>query len=594
MTGIEISGPSTVNEQEPAQFTCTGKYSDATTKQVQPVWGVDVAFASISDSGELLSDDLSADALVNITASFGGKTATASITVLDTTPTLVSLAIEGPGSVDEGMNGQFSCYATYSDESVSQIDANWSVSSTAATIDSTGLLLAGSVDADVELIVWASSGEMTAQKAVTISDVPSVVTGITISGAVFMDEGSEIQLDCIAEYSDGTSSLVAASWSENSAYATIENGLLQADDVSSDQSVTVGASYGGFADTHVVLIKYVAPTLENISISGDASVAEESTSTYVCTAHYSDGTSEPVTDVIWSESSSYASIGTSGTLTTGDVLEDESFTLTASYGGKTDSISVTILYVEPDLVSIEIAGATSVDEGEAAHYTCTGYYSDSTSKSVEPIWSVNSSNALIGAGGWLTVQDIAASETVLVSALLDGVPDSLSVTLNYVAPSVVVTGIWIDGPSEMNELSSITLSCKAAFSDGTTNTVGATWADNSSKCTMGTGGKLTTGNFDADGTVVVGASFGGLDAAHEVAVAMVDSKIVYPLEGFEDKTIMAVVYEHGTGEWSTNGPFEGELVFERKDPSQWYWVSVIETNTVSGETTEIQANWFHL
>jgi hypothetical protein len=586
-----------VNEEEPAQFTCTGKYSDATTNQVAPLWGVDVSFASISGSGALVSEDLSEDALVNVTAEFGGFSASASITILDTTPSLVSLAIEGPSSVDEGTNGQYRCYATYSDQSVLLVTtASWSVSSTAATVDSAGLLLAGSVGADAELTVWASFGEMTAQKAVTINDVPAEITGLSISGAVFMDEGTPLQLDCIAEYSDGSSSLVTTNsgWSENSPYATIAGGLLQAGDVLSDQSVTVGASYGGFAATHLVLIKYVAPDLESISISGETSVLEETTSTYVCTAHYSDGTSEQVTDVTWGASSAYASISASGTLTTEDVLEDKSVTVTASYGGKTDSLSVTILYEEPDLVSLAISGATSLDGNGAAHYTCTGYYSDSTSKTVEPLWNVDSSNAVIGADGWLTVSDIAASETVSVSALLDDVADSLLVTLNYIAPSAVVTGIWIEGPSEMNELSSITLECKAALSDGTTNTVNATWAENSSKSTIGSGGKLTTGNFEADGTVVVGVVYAGFDAAHEVVVKMVDSKVIYPLEGFEDKTIMAIVYEHDTDEWSTSGPFEGELVFERKDPSQWYWVSVIETNTVSGETTEIQANWFHL
>jgi len=84
-------------------------------------------------------------------------------------------------------------------------------------------------------------------------------------------------------------------------------------------------------------------TLSYITISGETSVNEGSTEQYTCTANYSDGSSANVSSsASWSENSSYASINSSGYLTTASVSSDQPCRITATYGGKSDTHDVTI------------------------------------------------------------------------------------------------------------------------------------------------------------------------------------------------------------------------------------------------------------
>ncbi|MDZ8117761.1 hypothetical protein [Pontiella agarivorans] len=593
LTGIEISGPASMDEDGAAEFSCTAKYSDLSSAIITPVWSVDADFAAINSSGTLTSDDLIEDQTVTVTAIYDGETASLEITVIDSVPTLTGLTIQGPAQIYEQANATFTCNGSYSDGSSRTVDADWSVSSSAAVIDSAGRLTAGDVSSDSQMLVYAAFGGKSANVALTIKYIPPELVGIMIAGGVSVSEGSSIDLSCVAQFSDGSSSIVEPVWSVNSPYASLSStGVLTGGNVLSDQAVTVGASYGGFADTHSVLITYVAPALESISIAGPTSIFEESSAQYACTAYYSDGTQKTVSPS-WKESSSYISVSGGGLVSTGDVTEDRSARLSASYGGKTAQLNISVLYVEPDLESIVVSGAVIVDEGVSTRYTCIGYYADGTSGTVVPVWSVNSSNAVIGADGWLTAGNVLEDEGIIVTANVGNLSDSIAVSIKFVPPPVVVTGIWIEGTNTMWELDDAELICMASFSDGTTNTVSASWSVASGNASISSG-ILSAGNVEEDSLLSVTASYAGFQAGHEMNVRYVDTTITYPLIDLEGKTVMATVYEQTADQWYTVGPFEEEIIFERKDPTQWYWISIYETNTVSGESTEIQAGWMHL
>ena len=97
----------------------------------------------------------------------------------------------------------------------------------------------------------------------------------------------------------------------------------------------------------------------------------------------------------WSENSSYASISSSGYFTASAVPSDQSCTITASYGGQSDTHNVTIRNVPPTLTSVTITGASQVNESSGAQYTLTANYSDGSSTNVtaSAAWSENSSYA---------------------------------------------------------------------------------------------------------------------------------------------------------------------------------------------------------
>ena len=93
-------------------------------------------------------------------------------------------------------------------------------------------------------------------------------------------------------------------------------------------------------------------TLSSLSISGNNSVSETSSTGYTATAWFSDGSTQTVTDSAdWTEDSPYASINGSGVLTSSEVSNDVGVIIQASYTfgqvTKTATKTITIADVPP-------------------------------------------------------------------------------------------------------------------------------------------------------------------------------------------------------------------------------------------------------
>ena len=86
----------------------------------------------------------------------------------------------------------------------------------------------------------------TATKEVTIinGSTSPTLSSLSINGPSSLNEGTSATFVAVATYQDGTSAGVAATWSENSSYASISSdGLLTANMVTSNQTVRITASY---------------------------------------------------------------------------------------------------------------------------------------------------------------------------------------------------------------------------------------------------------------------------------------------------------------------------------------------------------------
>jgi len=340
-----------MDEKTTEQYACTAKYSDGSSEAVVAIWNTDSADVTIDSSGLLSAGDVDGDQDVTITASFGGKMDTHVVAVVDYPILLTGIEISGSTSLDEGATEQYTCTASYSDGTSAVVtpEADWSENSSYATISGSGELTAGNVTSDQSLAVAVSYGGFTDTHAVTINYVVPVLNGIEISGSSLMDEETTAQYVCTASYSDGTSAVVAPSWSENSSYATINgSGVLTAGDVGSDQNVTVSASYGDESDTFAVTINHVL-VLESLVIAGPETVYENTTTQYVCTAHYADGTSAEV-DPVWSTEAIFASIDGSGLLSAGNIATDELGTVHASFGGREAVHALSIMAIGNQVV----------------------------------------------------------------------------------------------------------------------------------------------------------------------------------------------------------------------------------------------------
>ncbi len=252
---------------------------------------------------------------------------------------------------------------------------------------------------------------------------PEALDHIEITGPDEVYENSGGNYNCWANYSDGRRENVTTqtSWSENSDYASFERpGHLVTSEVNSDQSCTIEAHYGGKRTNKAVTIKNII--LNSIEISGPYEVDESSSADYTCTANYSDGSNQNVTSLAtWSENSGYASISSSGHLTTSSVNSDETCTIETAYGGQEAHKIITIKNVS-GIYNVVIDGPSEVNENSNAQYTCVFEYFDGTSSDVTlwAYWDVNSSCASI-ACGYLTTSEVTSDQLCTISVHFSGV-----------------------------------------------------------------------------------------------------------------------------------------------------------------------------
>ena len=376
VASISVTGPDSVLENNSAQYTCTATYSDGSTQNVSSSasWSVDsTQYASISSSGRLTGKSVDSNKRVVVTANYGGKTSSKSMVVRNQV-ILTSISISGSSTVNENTTAQYYCTAHYSDGMTQNVTSStsWQSSNTSyAPISSGGLLSAQTVSQDIPITVTATYQGKTATKSVVIkNEVPVTLDSVSISGAPILDENTSAQYIGTAHYSDGSTTNVtsSASWSSsNSSYAPISNnGLLSAKEVSFDLPVTVTVSYGGKSATKSIAVRNIPPSLTSISISGPASLEENSNAQYTCIAHYSDGSTNDVTaSASWSEDALHVNItNPGGKLIANYIDANQTCTITATYGGKTatqvvnvvDVPEVYTLSVDYDAVSYPLGG----------------------------------------------------------------------------------------------------------------------------------------------------------------------------------------------------------------------------------------------
>ena len=385
LTGLSISGLASINETSSQTYTVQANWSDGTTSVVaSPAWSLSsTTYGTVSSAGLLAAKSVSSNQMVTLVAryTFGGVTLTASkaITIVNLTATLTGIDIVGPAQVDRNSSASYSATANWSDGSATVIYPLWSENSPYAGIDSNGVLTTTLVTGNQSDVITASytinGAVTTSTKSITIVDTSVTLSSLTINGASRVNESSTSSYTATASWSDGTTSSVAPTWSASSSTSAsiTSGGLLTSFPVVSDQALTLNASYTyrGITKTatKAVTIAKAAPTLSALVINGAATVNQNATSNYTVTATWSDGTTTTVLP-IWSVSpTTYASIGSSGALTTLAVASDQAVALTVSYtsGAVTKTATKDVTISKQAVLSIlgDINDDNVVDIGDA-------------------------------------------------------------------------------------------------------------------------------------------------------------------------------------------------------------------------------------
>ena len=424
------------------QFTATAHYSDTSTLDVtaSTLWNSsNTSVAIINAMG--LAESIS-EGTTTITADYNGETANTTLTVSAKILDHITISPTNP-SVALGIDQQFTATAHYSDESTQNVtgSTSWNSSNTAvATINGSGL--AESLSEGTTTITANYSGE-TANTVLTVT--AKVVDYITISPTnPSIGLGTDPQFTATAHYTDTTTLDVtgSTSWtSSNTAVATIDASGLAG--TLTQGTTTITADYTGLIATTVLTV--APPVLDRISINQkNRTITLGTNLTYTGTAIYSDGSTQALggfgnPNATWTSSdTSVATIIKVWSNVQANSQSAGTTTITAEYGGKTDSTSLTVTPPELDYITISPTNPT-VPEDFFQQFTATAHYTDSSTADVTDLTSWSSSNtsvATIDASGMaqtytagtttITAVYNGKSRTTVLTAIIESVSWPLS------------------------------------------------------------------------------------------------------------------------------------------------------------------------
>ena len=474
----------------------TAVYSNGTTEDVSSSATITSGSTSIlTVTGSTLNGV--AVGTSTVTATYQGKTASTTATVVDVPLSTISIAAVAP--IPVGQKANLIATGVFADGYKQDVtlQATWTTSSAAtATVSDSGAtkgqvtgVVPGTATITASIQTSVSGTSTTISGKVDVEVSPKKITNIAVTPtAPTMHRGETQPFMATATYDDSSVGDVTtqATW-------TVGDGniLSVATSGASIGSVTaklvgqttVTATYAGASGSTTVLV--IAPTLRSIALTpSSATVASHGgTQSFVATGSYADGTTAILTDsVTWSSSDSTIltvsnSVGTRG-VATGVVAGTA--TVQATLDGVVGSANVTVKDIK--LLSIAIAPASlSVPAGVTSKLTATGTYDDTSTKDVtaDATWvSADPTIATVGNTGATAgqVTGVKANNSTTVTATLNGIT-SPAVTVTVTTATLASIAV---APATANVTAGKTQAFTATgtYSDKTTIdiTASVTWS----------------------------------------------------------------------------------------------------------------------
>ncbi len=287
----------------------------------------------------------------NLTATVKGVSTTFSLTVSSATIATLAVTPAAP-SIAKGLSTQFIAKGTFSDATVQDLtyDAAWasSASSVATVSDvagSKGLANAkaegtSNINATFDGVNGSTLLTVTAPLPLSVGIAPvsatlTVATSKNFTVSASLSDGTILDVTTSSEW---TSSTIATATVGNTA---ADKGLVKAVAVG---TTSITAVYGGLTSAPAT-VTVVAKTLESLALNHTGTFPFISTApvAFTATANYTDGTNQDVSSLTtWTMSTTnpvVASVDATGQVTPG---ARGSATLTASYGGKIQTVTISV------------------------------------------------------------------------------------------------------------------------------------------------------------------------------------------------------------------------------------------------------------
>lgn len=284
------------------------------------------------------------------------------------------------------------------------------------------------------------------------------------------------------------------------------------------------------------LFKNLLRSLKKIEVSpGAVSIANGTTTQFIATAIFSDGTKHTLSsDIIWESSAvNIASVDSTGLVTAIQIppAGHPPVTITATYKGLQSTATLTITSAR--LVALRVTpGVKSIANGTKYNFYAIGRFTDSSTQDLttQATWSGGGSVFSLGADpGLVTAQSPGGPETITAEVTVDGITKSstASVTVTDATLEAITTSV---SEVELIEGTTYQLRATAYFSDSSTQdiTTQATWSGGGSVCSVGPNTGIVTASDE--GTATITATYSGKTATTVVTVtdATIQSIAVTP------------------------------------------------------------------
>ena len=356
------------------QLTATAVYSDNSTKLItsQAAWqSSDPTVAAVSASG-LLTALKSGN--VTVTATWNSISGTVGVSV--TAGALSSITVTPAAfSIASGQSKKLSALGTYADGTSLDVtsQATWSSSTSAASVDSTGLVTGSSAGTST---ITATIGSKTGSAIATVSTALLQTISLTpLTASIATGQTQNFTANGL--FSDGSQTDITngVSWSSAATnFATIDQtGLATGVSAGAAQiSAASGSVAPGLATltvTPAVLTEIdIAPDAQYIPVGGQLQLS--------LTGTYSDASTQDITaNATWTSSDpTLASVDPATGIVTGVANSNNNpVTITATYGSITSTTTVYVTDAVP--VSIQLTPSTSsIANGTTQQYAVNVVY----------------------------------------------------------------------------------------------------------------------------------------------------------------------------------------------------------------------------
>lgn len=341
-----------------------------------------------------------------------------------------------------GATQQLTATATYADGTAQNVTSNtvtaYSSSAAAvATVSATGVV---SAVANGTATITASHGGFSATSAVTVNIPPVTQTGLTVTPSSFTltTAGATQPLTVTATYSNGSTQNVTAGAgfaSSNAAVATVTtSGLVAA---VANGAATITASYGGFSAAAAATV--AIPTQTGLTVTPSSVTLSSTGATQQLTvmATFSNGTSQNVTSnpgaAYSSSNPGAATVGATGLVT---AAANGTATITASYGGFSNTSSVTVSLPTQTGLTLAPSSATLTALGATQALIATATFSNGTTQNVttNPGTTYSSNNTAIATVSATGLVTAVAAGSATITGSHGGFSATSSITVNLAPP----------------------------------------------------------------------------------------------------------------------------------------------------------------